>query len=122
MNRFAVLSLFLVLVLSLLMSVALLIGRAQPPPERLSYLHLTDCDPPCWNGIIPRVSSRGDIEQRIAFTFPDYRALASANLPFLAWVLEDSAIDVAVDDGLVYSVGIGTRLPLTQMPRLGDVL
>ena len=43
MTRFAALTLVLMLFFSLLMSAALLIGRAQPTPERIERLHLTDC-------------------------------------------------------------------------------
>lgn len=122
MRRLAAVSLALATIFVLLTGVSLLIGRAQPPPERVERLHLTDCDPPCWNGITSRVSSRGELEQRIAFTFPDYRALRSANLPFLTWVKAPLTIDVAVDDGTVHTVGIESQIPMDEMPRLGDVL
>jgi hypothetical protein len=122
MRRLIVLSLVLVTVFALLMGGALLIGRAQPPSERIERLHLTDCDPPCWNGITARVSSRGEIEQRIAITFPEYQAMGVTSLPFQSWVMDSSTIDVAVDDGVVHSVALATQLPKKSMPRLGDVL
>ncbi len=44
---------------------ALLIGRAQPIPPRLAMLHLTDCDLPCWIGIVPGVTTVGDAKKLI---------------------------------------------------------
>jgi hypothetical protein len=127
MRRLARLALVLVTVCALMMGAALLIGQQHPTPERVERLHLTDCSPPCWNGITPRVSSRGEIETRVNSTFPDFRQLGSGNLPFLTWVFDDLAADdtsinVALDDGLVYSLSIGTGFPSEQMPNLGEML
>jgi hypothetical protein len=122
MRRLLTISLLLIPIFALMMVVALVIGRAQPPSERIERLHLTDCDPPCWNGITPKVSSRGELEQRLAITFPEYQAMGATSLPFQSWVMEKSTIDVAVDDGVVHSVAIATQLPKKSMPRLGEVL
>lgn len=41
------------LIFTLTTLAALLIGRAQPTPPRVAMLHLTDCELPCWIGIVP---------------------------------------------------------------------
>jgi hypothetical protein len=127
MRRLAAFSLVLVMILSLGMGAALLIGRRQPPSERVERLHLTDCTPPCWDGIMPKVSSLSQVQQRIAATFPSFKYLSSINLPFQTWTVNDLApnntsIDVAVDDGSVYSINIGTDFVSEQMPNMGEVL
>jgi len=44
--------------LTLSISAAMLIGRAQPLPERVALLHLNDlCKLPCWIGITPGVTT-----------------------------------------------------------------
>ena len=44
--------------LALSISAAMLIGRAQPLPERVALLHLNDiCKLPCWIGITPGVTT-----------------------------------------------------------------
>ncbi|MBI1258480.1 MAG: hypothetical protein GC204_13515 [Chloroflexi bacterium] len=110
-------------VLSVLIGAALVIGRSQPASQRVERLHLLDCAPPCWNEITPRVSSRGELEQQMAATFPDYRMLGmNSSLPFLIWTWNSISIDVAIDDGIVNSLGMGSELALGYMPRLGEVL
>ena len=127
MRRLAALSLGVVAIFALMMGATLLMGHMQPPSERVERMHLTDCTPPCWNDITPRMSSRGDVETRVSSTFPDFKPLGSGNLPFLSWVqadltIDDRSINVALDGGLIYSIGIGSPLASDQMPSLGEVL
>src|SRR5579864_7933293 len=44
---------------------ALIVGRDQPLPERLAMLHLTDCAPPCWIGIVPGVTTIQEARKRV---------------------------------------------------------
>ena len=47
-----------IVALALSISAAMLIGRAQPLPERVALLHLNDiCKLPCWIGITPGVTT-----------------------------------------------------------------
>jgi hypothetical protein len=47
---------YLFMVLTAAMSTAVFIGRAQPLPNRLAMLNLSECAPPCWIGIQPGVT------------------------------------------------------------------
>ncbi len=128
MSRLLVFPLLLIPVFALAMGAFMLIGRMQPPSDAVQWLHLTDCTIPCWNSITPRASSRGQVEDRMNTTFPDFQQFPSPNLPFLDWTLRDTArhgsttIEFGLDDGVVSSVVIGTNFVSDQMPRLGDVL
>jgi hypothetical protein len=53
MRKFVLYVLLFCLIFAAGSSVAIFIGRRQLPPEWLAALHLTDCAPPCWIGIIP---------------------------------------------------------------------
>ena len=56
----------LTVALALSISAAMLIGRAQPLPERVALLHLNDmCKLPCWIGITPGVTTLNDAVTRI---------------------------------------------------------
>jgi hypothetical protein len=44
---------------------AVLAGRSQPPPEQIAMLHLTDCELPCWIGIVPGQTTISEARQRI---------------------------------------------------------
>jgi len=48
-----------------LLLAARLIGSAQPVPENVAILHLTDCELPCWIGIIPGQTTFEDARQRV---------------------------------------------------------
>jgi hypothetical protein len=50
-------------------SLALLIGRSQPAPESLRRLHLTDCELPCWIGILPGKTTVAEAKEQILRTF-----------------------------------------------------
>jgi len=52
-RRFILLTVTLFLLCTASIGTAILIGRQQPLPERIRALHLTDCAPPCWIGIVP---------------------------------------------------------------------
>jgi hypothetical protein len=45
--------------------IALLIGRNSPMSDRLTFLHLTECAPPCWLGIELGVTYIEDAKKRI---------------------------------------------------------
>ena len=56
----------LTLLLTAAITGALLIGRAQPLPDRVAVLHLNDmCKLPCWIGITPGVTTLGEAEKLV---------------------------------------------------------
>ena len=56
----------LTLLLTAAITGALLIGRAQPLPDRVAVLHLNDiCKLPCWIGITPDVTTLGEAEKLV---------------------------------------------------------
>ena len=72
-RRFAIL--FLVMfglsaVFVLLIMTARAMGSAQPPPEAIQALHLTDCQLPCWLGITPGKTTFDEVVQRVNASHP----------------------------------------------------
>jgi hypothetical protein len=41
------------------------IGQQQPSPEQFTMLHLSDCQPPCWIGIVPGKSTIAEAKDRL---------------------------------------------------------
>jgi hypothetical protein len=56
-------------------ALAVTIGRSQPPSPAIIRLHLADCAPPCWVGIIPGQTSLRDAEQRLVRAFSTAKIL-----------------------------------------------
>ncbi len=56
-------------------ALAVTIGRSQPPSPAIIRLHLADCAPPCWVGIIPGQTSLRDAERRLIRTFSPEKVL-----------------------------------------------
>jgi hypothetical protein len=50
-------------------SIGMFIGRQQPIPDRLNFLRLTECAPPCWIGIVPGKTSLETAYNRIYEVF-----------------------------------------------------
>lgn len=46
-------------------AMAVLIGRQQPESSILSQMHLTDCELPCWIGIIPGKTTLAEANKRL---------------------------------------------------------
>ncbi len=69
MRRLFTLILILCLIVSAFTGAAILIGQRQPLPEHLAMLHLTDCAPPCWIGIMPGVTTLADAAIRAKTTY-----------------------------------------------------
>ena len=59
---------------ALLIFVVRAFGAAQPPPEALAYLHLSDCALPCWLGIVPGETYFTSAVERITTLHPDSRS------------------------------------------------
>ncbi len=55
----------LLIVCVLTVSAAILIGYQQPAPEQVAVLHLTDCELPCWIGIVPGKTTIVEARRRI---------------------------------------------------------
>src|SRR5258708_35642435 len=83
MRRLFTLILILCLIVSAFTGAAILIGPRLPLPEHLAMLHLTDCAPPCWIGIMPGVTTLDEayplIKARYA-NLPDYQTILSGSL------------------------------------------
>ena len=108
---------------TLLISAALLIGRAQPPPEGLIQLHLTDCRLPCWVGIVPGQTTFDEGTQRLKAVYPqaaitfEYSQVAfgvRANSPFGQISL------VGGEDGIIRDISL--RMFTLEGVALGDVV
>src|SRR5579859_6424791 len=69
MWRFVVQSTGIVSTLALLIGGALIIGRIQPSPKWMTALHVSDCQLPCWLGIIPGQTSGSETLARIDAVF-----------------------------------------------------
>ncbi len=52
-------------VLGTLTGAVILIGQRLSLPEHLAMLHLTDCAPPCWIGIVPGVTKLDEAKVKV---------------------------------------------------------
>src|SRR5262249_28077458 len=57
------------LLLAASVEVSIIIGERQPVPDRVARLHLTDCAPPCWIGIVPGVTTLKDANARVIVVY-----------------------------------------------------
>src|SRR5258706_13524101 len=71
MRTFMVFFAALFFAVSLILGTAVVIGRAQPLPSRLTDLRLTDCTMPCWLGIIPGTTTLDEAAQQLHSAFND---------------------------------------------------
>jgi hypothetical protein len=69
MRRLSTLSLVMCLGLLVALTAAVLAGRQQPLSSQLKMLRLTDCEPPCWIGIVPGQTSIEAARKRIGTVF-----------------------------------------------------
>jgi hypothetical protein len=95
--RFSVL---LLLILALLTSITRLLRQAQPKPTLIDMLHLGECAPPCWIGIVPGKTTLTEAKARIIDVFGQSGYLITFKLisaPGLAWInLERPADPVGI--------------------------
>jgi hypothetical protein len=97
----------LIVVFSLTAPISILIGRHQPLPERVAMLHLTDCELPCWIGIVPGKTTVGEAVERVKQTYP--------NLEFTSFTDESGSYVTGMDsDKLQVQFGITTYDAVVQ--------
>jgi hypothetical protein len=68
--RLLLFTLYAVLAFAGLIFAARLAGHAQPPPDALTQLHLTDCALPCWIGIVPGQTRFDEAMRRVYAVYP----------------------------------------------------
>ncbi len=121
-----------------LVGAARLVGRGLPESAPVQQLHLSDCAPPCWIGIVPGATNAGETMRYLLETFPprdDVRPqLPSSGPTTSVWIeMTLPATDVEVDPVFVqveFVQGIANRImiqgkrygTLNTMPRVGDVV
>jgi hypothetical protein len=59
------LALLVLMLLTLLIGAAIVVGIQQPPSEWVSFLHLNDCELPCWIDIEPGKTTFAEARQRV---------------------------------------------------------
>src|SRR5215813_11125919 len=69
MRKITLSSLSLVAGLFAALVAAVLAGRQVPIAPRLSLVHLTDCEAPCWLGILPGISTPEEAQGRLQGVF-----------------------------------------------------
>jgi hypothetical protein len=106
--RFYRLTLITTFALALLITAALLIGRAQPVPDRLAMLHLNDCARPCWIGITPGVTRLDEAYRRVEQVFADplYHLSKAQGSNGVTYTIRE-----AKDENLEFSVQIFSLQP-----------
>ncbi len=85
MRRLLWLSGVLALALTLSVGVSTLAARRRSMPRLLSRLHLTDCAPPCWIGIVPGETTIQAARSRIITTFGPHVTINLMSPPALLW-------------------------------------
>lgn len=99
-----------VLVFSLLIGLARQIGLNQTPTPILQHLHLTECSPPCWNGIMPGGTTGQEVVARLRSTF----GLPENHIPLTRL---GTAVTITSTIPLpTYEVPLYTRLLEIQLP------
>jgi hypothetical protein len=63
---------FVIVVLVISAGTARTLGGRQPAPPLLAMLHLTDCAPPCWIGIVPGKTTIEEARQRMNSVYSSY--------------------------------------------------
>jgi hypothetical protein len=89
-------SILLLLILALLTGVTRLLGQSQPNPALIDMLHLTECAPPCWIGIVPGKTTLTEARTRIINVFGQSGYLLTFDLisaPGLAWINVEQPAD-----------------------------
>lgn len=87
-----------------IISLTVIIGRAQPLPERIQRLHLTDCAAPCWMGIMPGRTLASQTYRRLVEIFGAFQ-----------YTLEpDQAVDDTTSGGLDLRLKTDDRPPRLQ--------
>ena len=96
----------LVLVCALLVVGARLMGSAQPAPQRLAQLHLTDCALPCWSGITPGETSYAEAAERVRAVYPPPDVTIQETQIFVAYLIHSAygAASLQISDGIVSSI------------------
>jgi hypothetical protein len=128
MKRLLSFVLGLTIITSLLMGVLLLLGRAEPIPQRIEWLHLTDCALPCWSGVTPGVSSLSDAVAHIDAALPDFDRQPIIDGRFLFWVKRSDMnpilhrVEVEGENGTVVWMSIVMGQPNDDMPTLSEML
>ncbi len=69
MNRLLRLALYTCLLLTVAVFSARMAGHIQPVPQSIAHLHLLDCTPPCWIGIVPGLTTVGDAKAKLVATY-----------------------------------------------------
>jgi hypothetical protein len=128
----------LCLALSLTIVAVMIVGRRQPASEGLVLLHLTDCAPPCWIGIVPGQTALNDARYRLGEVFgrepngsPNVGTVMAVPLPeaatpaYLVLVYFDSVqkmttrIELRGGSGTPYGRLVD---PASPLPSLGDLV
>jgi hypothetical protein len=132
------LSLSLLSVFATLIGLAVLVGYGQPPASAVQQLHLSDCAPPCWIGIVPGDTNTEEAVQLFSATFTPANSvsippltLGTSTNPWLVMPLLDSEataerlmVQLGSVEGIVNRIMIQGRRygPVNTMPRLGDLV
>jgi hypothetical protein len=84
MRRLLAVALTLCMCFATITGVAVAIGRQRPMDDSLAALHLTDCAPPCWIGIVPGTTTLQQAKARIFAIYassPSYAIDYDTSLP-----------------------------------------
>jgi hypothetical protein len=95
----------LTIAFAILITVARVIGREQPPPLTLAQLHLDDCKLPCWLGITPGETTFDDAVKRVTSAYPQNVSVQETQI-FVAYLIRSwyGAASVQVAAGTVNSI------------------
>ncbi len=109
MLRVLGLTLKLWVVLALLAAAAQTAGQLEATPTSLTQIHLTDCAPPCWIGIVPGETTVAEAKAKISAVFgeqPDLHVRSDeSNVSYIA----SNSVEVTVE-GDAFSLSIRLNL------------
>jgi hypothetical protein len=122
---YRVLTLWLILTVGI--GLALLIGRQNPPSPQIAMLHLSECKPPCWIGIVPGKTTLSEARKRVKEVYGSitgyeltersngFDIISASDELLLSGNLD--TVDGQAEEHIIHSVFLFSETP----PMLGDL-
>jgi hypothetical protein len=76
---------------------AMLIGRSQPFPRSVDRLHLLDCPPPCWIGIIPGETTVASAKANIVAAYAGQDDLSIKDAGFAGVPIYANVVEINIE-------------------------
>jgi hypothetical protein len=96
-RRLAVSAFAIYVVCLLLVAASLPVGRLNPHAASIEQLHLVDCPPPCWIGIIPGATTVEQAKARIVATYAGVDDLSIKDAGFAGVPIYSDVVEINIE-------------------------